>query len=214
MRDAESLPVPRLNPASSVLEAAELMVSEESSEILIIDGGGRPVGVVRYVDVVRSVADGMQPSKTPVEKIMLHPPPMVDEDATMEEISKILAKTEMRRILVRRDGEITGLIEAGELFNLVSSSVERIEVFKAVSVRARLRMAELLSVRAMSVEELAEELGIKPISVRHHIDVLKRNGIIEEIQEEYFGKVGRPLSLFRTTHGVMRRGALPGGPTG
>jgi signal-transduction protein with cAMP-binding, CBS, and nucleotidyltransferase domain len=206
----EPIPIPRLSPASSVLEAAKLMISEQSSEVLIVDDSGRPTGVVRYADIVSSVAQGMPPGRTPVLEVMLKPPPMVDEEATVGEISKMFAKTEMRRILVRRGREIIGLIEAGELFNLVSASLEKTEIFKAVSVRARLRMAELLSVRPMSVEELAGELGIKPITVRHHIDVLRRNGIIEEVQEERFGKVGRPLSLFRTTHGVMRRATLAG----
>ncbi len=202
--------MPRVNLDSSVLEAAKLMLSEQSSEVLVVDNGLKPVGVVRYVDVVKSVAKGMQPGKTPIRHVMLQPPPMVNEDATVGEISKTLAKTEMRRILVRRGSEIVGLVEAGELFSLVSASMEKIEVFKAVSVRARVRMAELLSTRPMSVEELANELGIKPITVRHHIEVLKRNGIVEEFQEDWFGKVGRPLSLFRTTRGVLRRGKFPG----
>jgi signal-transduction protein with cAMP-binding, CBS, and nucleotidyltransferase domain len=207
----DTLPLIRLNPSATVIEAAELMIAEQSPDIYVVDAESKPVGVVRYRDVVESVAKGLRPLKTEVREIMLQPPPMVEEYATVEEISKILTKTEMRRILVRRGREIIGVIETGELFSLVSSSLERVEIFKAISVRTRLRMAELLSIKSMGVEDLAEELGIKPITVRYHLDVLRRNGIIEEVQEERFGKVGRPLSLFRTNRSVLRRGALPSG---
>ena len=206
MIHAGALAVPGLKPEASVFEAASLMVSEQSSEVFVVDDSGKPVGVVRSLDVVRSVADGMLPKRTTVKEVMLQPPPMVEEDATVEDVSKILAKNEMKRVLVGHGREIVGLIEAGELFNLVSASLEKVEVFKAVSVRVRLRMAELLSVRSMSIDELAEEVGIKPITVRHHIEVLRRNGIIEEFQ--HLGKVGRPLGLFKATQSVLKKSVL------
>jgi len=205
----KTLPVPQLDPAASVLEAAKLMISEQSSEVFVVDENGRPVGVVRHVDIVMAIAKGMHPTHTAVDGIMLHPPPMVEEDATVGEVAKVLVKSEMRRILVAKDREVVGLLEAGELFDLVSASLESAEVFKAFSMRTRLRMAEILSVTSMSVDELADELSIKPITVRHHLDVLRRNGIIEEFQEQKLGKVGRPLSLFRTTRKVLKRATFP-----
>ena len=208
MSHIEALSRARSSPEATVLDAARLMISNQTSDIFVIDDQGKPVGVVRYCDVVESVAKGLQPNKTKVKEIMLQPPPMVEEYATMNEISRVISKTEMRRILVRRGQEIIGVIEAGELFNLVSSSLDKVEVFKAISVRTRLRMAELLSTKLMGVEELAEELGIKPITVRHHLEILRRNGIIEEVQEGRLGKVGRPLSLFKTNQSVLRRGGL------
>jgi CBS domain-containing protein len=206
---SEELLFPRATARDTLREVARLMVSEKSSEVFVIDDEGKPIGVVRYIDVVRSVANGSHPERTSVQEIMLRPPPTVSENATLEEVSEVLKSTEVRRILVVRGGDITGVIEAGELFDLVSSPLEKVEVYKAMSVKARLRMVELLSLRAMSVDELAEELGIRPITVRHHIGVLRRNGIIEELQEGRFGKVGRPLSLFRATRSVLSRSALP-----
>lgn len=199
---------PSLPAGATLLEAAKLMASDHCTEVFVIGRDDMPVGIVRQVDIVKSVSEGLRPDKVVVEEVMLQPLPAVEEESTAEEVSLVLAKNEVRRVPVRRGKEIVGIIEAGELFDLVLSSHRNIEVFKAVSVRSRLKIAELLSVRAMSVDDLSEELGIKPITVRHHIEVLRRNGIIEETQEESYGKVGRPLSLFKVTKSVLKRNTL------
>ncbi len=190
-------------------KAAEIMVSENVSEVFVTSRDNpAPIGVVREFDIVECVASGKDPGKVAVEDVMLKPPPYVEEGATISDVAKVLAKTRIKMILVRRGRELVGTIEAGELFNLISGSLERVDVFKAVSVRARLRMAELLSVKPMGVDDLSSELGIKPITVRHHIEVLRRTGMIEESQEQPYGKVGRPMTLFKITNSILRRQKL------
>ncbi len=200
--------VPFLPTGATLLEASKLMTANHCSEVFAIGGDDNPVGVIRQVDIVKSISEGLQPARVTVKDAMLQPPPTVEEESTAEQVSLVLAKNDIKRVLVRRGKEIVGIIEAGELFDLISSSHRNMEVFKAISVRARLRIAELLSVEQMSVGDLSAELGIKPITVRHHLDVLRRNGIVEEIQEESYGKVGRPLSLFKVTKSVLKRTAL------
>ncbi len=185
-----------------------MMTSSRSSDVFITGEGNVPVGMIRHVDIVRAVADGIQPAKVKVEEIMLSPAPYVEEGANAEQVASMLEKNEVRRILVRDGEEVVGLIEAGELFNLISSSQKNVDVFKAISVRTRLRIAELLSVNSMSVVDLADELGMKPITVRHHIDILRRNGMIEEYQDELFRKVGRPLSLFKLSESILKKSSL------
>lgn len=208
MAQSLGLFAPYLTVGATLLEAAKLMISNQCSEVFVMGRDDKPVGIVRQVDIVKSISEGLQPTKVTVEEVMLQPPPTVEEESTAEQVSLVLAKNDVKRVLVRRGKEIVGIIEAGELFDLISSSHRNIEVFKAISVRARLRMAELLSIRPMSVDDLSEELRIKPITVRHHIGILRRNGIVEEIQEESYGKVGRPLSLFKITKSVLKRNTL------
>lgn len=208
MAQSLGLFAPHLPVGATLFQAARLMTTNQCSEIFVIGRDDKPIGIVRQVDVVKSVSDGLQPNGVTVEEIMLQPPPTVEEDSTAEQVSLVLAKNDVKRVLVTRRKEIVGTIEAGELFDLISSSHRNIEVFKAVSVRTRLRIAELLSVRPMSVDDLSQELRIKPITVRHHINVLRRNGIVDEIQEESYGKVGRPLSLFKITESVLKRNAV------
>jgi CBS domain-containing protein len=210
LKDTEVLFHPSISQGTKLARVAELMVSEKVSEVFVSGkDNAAPIGVVRDLDIVACVADGKDLSKVVAEDAMLRPPPYVEEGATFREVAAVVAKTQVKRILVKRGRELVGTIEAGELFDLISNSLERIDVFKAVSVRARLRIAELLSIKPMSVDELSQELGIKPITVRHHIEVLRRTGVIEESQNDHlYGKVGRPLTLFKLTNSILRRHEL------
>ena len=210
LRNSDVILLPSIPQGTKLTKVAELMVSESVSEVFVTgkDDDKKPIGVVRDLDIVECVANGKDPGKVPVEDAMLRPPPCVEEGATFKDVAAAVRKTQVKRILVKRGRELVGTIETGELFDLISSSQERMDVFKAVSVRARLRIAELLSVKPMGVDELSQELGIKPITVRHHIEVLRRTGMIEESQEHPYGKVGRPLALFKITNSILRRQEL------
>jgi predicted transcriptional regulator len=59
-----------------------------------------------------------------------------------------------------------------------------IELAKAFSSRSRLEILGFLSRRPMSVEELSQEVSLKTITVRHHVNLLKRTGLVEESGEE------------------------------
>jgi predicted ArsR family transcriptional regulator len=88
----------------------------------------------------------------------------------------------------------------------MAGSWDDVEVHKSLSTLVRLRIAELLSVKPRSVDQIAEVIGIRPITVRHHLDVLRRSGVIES--EEVHGKVGRPLTLFRATNFLFKKVSL------
>ena len=73
-----------------------------------------------------------------------------------------------------------------------------IEQGKALSSRSRLKILDLLSRRPMSVEELSQEVSLKTITVRHHLNMLKRVGLVEESGEER-RKIGRPVARYQAT---------------
>ncbi len=72
-----------------------------------------------------------------------------------------------------------------------------IEVGKALSSHSRLEILGCLSRRPMSVEELSREVSLKTITVRHHVNLLKRAGLVEEYGEER-RKIGRPVVRYQT----------------
>lgn len=76
------------------------------------------------------------------------------------------------------------------------------ELGKAMSSRSRLQMLDLLSRKPMSIEELAREVSLKTITVRHHVNLLKRIGLVEEHGEER-RKIGRPVLRYRSTQKPM-----------
>lgn len=76
------------------------------------------------------------------------------------------------------------------------------ELGKAMSSRSRLHILDLLSRKPMSIEELSREVSLKTITVRHHVNMLKRIGLVEEFGEER-RKIGRPVLKYRSTQKPM-----------
>jgi predicted ArsR family transcriptional regulator len=65
------------------------------------------------------------------------------------------------------------------------------QAYKALANKSRVEILHLLYKRPMSVEEIAEETNLQPITVRHHLRILEEAGLIT--QKEYrMGKAGRP----------------------
>ncbi len=64
----------------------------------------------------------------------------------------------------------------------------------------RRKILEILKVQGRAtVNELAEQVGIAPVSVRHHLGVLLRQGLISKYGIENRDKVGRPQVLYAAT---------------
>ena len=70
------------------------------------------------------------------------------------------------------------------------------EAYRTLSSKSRLDILKLLYRNTMSVEQIAEKLGLQPITVRHHLQSLVESGFIEAI-EERAGSVGRPKIFYR-----------------
>ncbi len=68
----------------------------------------------------------------------------------------------------------------------------------------RKRILEILKERGeASVAELAEELGIAPVSVRHHLDILQGQGVITVPRVRRRGTVGRPQQVYTLTQAAI-----------
>lgn len=81
------------------------------------------------------------------------------------------------------------------------------EAYRALSSKSRLDILKLLYRKPMSVEEIAEKLGLQPITIRHHLQSLVEAGFIEAV-EERAGSVGRPKIFYK----VVREPTMIGYP--
>ncbi len=70
------------------------------------------------------------------------------------------------------------------------------DAYRALSSTSRLDILKLLYRKSMSVEEIAERLGLQPITIRHHLQSLVEARFIETL-EERAGSVGRPKIFYR-----------------
>jgi len=70
------------------------------------------------------------------------------------------------------------------------------EAYRALSSKSRLDILKALYRKPLSVEEIAENLGLQPITIRHHLQSLVEAGFIEAF-EERAGAVGRPKIYYK-----------------
>jgi CBS domain-containing protein len=116
------------------------MIDLRVSGLPVVDGEGRPLGVVsetdfRYADAaerekqreawVRYVSEGqgissayldaLEREADQVERIMARPAICIDEDASLVDAAALLASKRIRRLVVTRDGKVTGVITRASL---------------------------------------------------------------------------------------------------
>ncbi|HUQ16334.1 MAG TPA: CBS domain-containing protein [Candidatus Saccharimonadales bacterium] len=104
-----------LAPSATCGEAATLMKQEDCGSIPIVDGG-RLVGIVTDRDIViRAVAAGKDPKTTPVSAVMSADPVTVSPDSDTEEVSRLMAERQIRRIPVVHQGRLAGIVVIGQL---------------------------------------------------------------------------------------------------
>lgn len=95
-----------------VLTAARQMMDHEVGTLVVTDGEGMPEGIVTDRDVVvRCVAEGLNPEKTRVARVMTTDVHTVHEDTSVEVGLEELADKEVRRLVVVDDaGRVVGIV--------------------------------------------------------------------------------------------------------
>jgi len=81
-------------------------------------------------------------------------------------------------------------------------AMSAIEFSRAMSSRSRVNILRLLATRDMSAPEIAKKLLLKTTTVRHHLNLLTRIGMIGEVGEER-REIGRPVVKYRVTRKPM-----------
>lgn len=71
-----------------------------------------------------------------------------------------------------------------------------------MSSAMRVGILRLLATKDMTVGEIASKLSLKTLTVRHHLNILSRIGMVEEAGQER-REVGRPVVKYRVTRRPM-----------
>jgi CBS domain-containing protein len=121
IRELMSTDAQFLSPDNTITDAA-LAMRDGDFGALPIGDGDRLVGMLTDRDiVVRSVADGRQPSDTRIGEIMSDEVYYVFDDQSLEEAERSMSEKQVRRLpVVNRDKRLVGIISLGDL--AVSSS--------------------------------------------------------------------------------------------
>lgn len=110
-RDVETI-----RPDLPVREAAQRMRSMDVGALPVCDGR-RLLGMVTDRDItVRIVADGRDPSQTPVQDAMTPDIAYVFEDDDVRRAAEIMEQRQIRRLpVVNRDKQLVGIVSLGDV---------------------------------------------------------------------------------------------------
>lgn len=117
-------PVETLPADASCTEAADLMRKENIGAVVVSEAG-RPLGVVTDRDiVVRVVAEGLDPLRTPLRDVMSGEPIFLSEGRGLNEVIASMRDLAVRRVpVVDAEGLLKGIISLDDLVVLLADEL-------------------------------------------------------------------------------------------
>ena len=91
--------------------AARTMRDRKHGFVIVTSKEGKPVGIVTEWDYISKLAaENRDPTKVLLKDIMSTNPVSVDSDLGIDEVSQLMSKKGIRRVLVVSHGEVIGVI--------------------------------------------------------------------------------------------------------
>ena len=106
-----------MNFKNSVLDVAKKMLAENITSIAITDDEGGIVGILTERDMIKIVANELQPGVISAMSLMSFPTVNVKKNAPIEEAAKIMATKKLRHLIVEDtySKDVVGIITATDL---------------------------------------------------------------------------------------------------
>jgi CBS domain-containing protein len=172
-----------VDPGTTLHEAAVEMERHGQQALLVRDGGsggdGR-IGIFTGVDLTRAAVAERQPLETPVRDVVHYGIVGTDEDSFLFEAALLMARKRVRHLVVRREEEIVGVLDAA---NVLSSLANQADPIGA------------LIDRAATPAELAEANERIHFLVRQLHDAGTKIGFITELSTDLHRRVTAKLFL-------------------
>src|SRR5829696_7863207 len=116
VRDLMTSAVVTIEPQASVVEAAKKMIQEEKGPLPVVEGDGRPVGMVTDRDVIaRVVAEGRDLGSVTVEDIATRELVTIGPDQDADEAALLMAEHQLDRLLVVEGERLVGIISEADI---------------------------------------------------------------------------------------------------
>jgi CBS domain-containing protein len=107
----------------TVRVAAQRMSTNDVGTLVVLDGGEvGPIGIITDRDMVlRCLAPGLDPDRTPISSIMTRPVHTVSEQAPIEEALRTMAQVGTRRLVVLGEiGRPVGVLSLDDLLDVLA----------------------------------------------------------------------------------------------
>jgi CBS domain-containing protein len=129
--------VERMQKDLTVQEVAQKMKTLDVGLIPVYNDD-RLVGMITDRDItIRAVAEGRDPSKTPVNAVMTPEVVYCYEDQTIDDAAKVMEEQQIRRLIIlNRDKRLVGIVSLGDLATHRGSKRAASEALEKISQAA------------------------------------------------------------------------------
>ena len=138
VRERMSTDVVAVSPDESAALAARLMSRHNVGALPVCTAEGKLRGMVTDRDIVlRCVANGYDPAKTPLREIMSRAVVTVTPGEDTERAMSLMASGQLRRLPVSENGRVVGILSLGDLAWERETDTEAGEALRRISRNVR-----------------------------------------------------------------------------
>jgi CBS domain-containing protein len=116
---------PEFVPPETTLHEAAIAMDRAGQRALLVRDGER-IGIFTGVDLTRTAVAQRQPLETPVRDLARHDVVGIDEDSFLFEAALLMARRKVRHLVVRRSGEIIGVLDAANVLSSLANQADPI----------------------------------------------------------------------------------------
>ena len=109
--------LPAVDPADNLADVAKRMRRDRVGAVAVMRGG-RLAGIVTERDLMRTVADGLDPGRTPAVERMTPDPRTIARDELATKAAELMIELGVRHLPVVEDDAVVGVISARDLLRL------------------------------------------------------------------------------------------------
>ncbi|MEM4970040.1 MAG: CBS domain-containing protein [Sulfolobales archaeon] len=123
----------------SVAKAAKIMSENKIGSVIVIDSGGKPIGIVTSHDILEKVvARGLNPNEVSVGRVMSSPLIYVDASTPIDKVIEVMLRAGIRHVPVMKGERLVGIIAEYDIIALGPEIFQALELFEAAMMeRAR-----------------------------------------------------------------------------
>lgn len=109
-----------------VSEAMKKMLDRRVTSFIIEKGDDKGYGIITRKDIITKViAEGKDPRRVSVEEVMSEPLRTIPPDRDIEDLAKLMAKADIRRVPVMHNDKIIGLVSNSDI--LRAETIRRLD---------------------------------------------------------------------------------------
>ena len=132
VKDFMTTSVITIDVQMTVLDAAKLMHQQDVGDLVVTEGKV-PKGIVTERDLVRRVMANKKPLDTKVSEVMSDPLITIDEESSLRDAARKMAKYKIRRLPVMKKNVLVGIIVTSDFVKHLSKKTFSEEVLAAMS---------------------------------------------------------------------------------